>query len=93
MPMVWKIRYADCSHSQRSGAEASVIPPVMCSPMSWSDSFSISDSRSMVYACSAAMFGSAFSACTPPAACHDEPAVSTERSTSATSVQPSLARW
>ena len=34
IPMVWKIRYAACSHSQRSGTEATVIPPVMCSPMS-----------------------------------------------------------
>ena len=39
------------------------------------------------------MFGSAFSACTPPAACQDYPAVSTERSISSTSVQPNLARW
>ena len=71
--MVWKTRYADCSHSHRSGTDATVIPPVMCSAMSWPDSFSISDRRSMVYACSAAMFGSALSACTPPAACHEEP--------------------
>ena len=46
--MVWKIRYADWSHSQRSGTEATVIPPVMCRSMVWPDSFSISASRSIV---------------------------------------------
>ena len=48
MPMVWKIRYADWSHSQRSGAEATVMPPVMCRLMSWPDSRWISERRSMV---------------------------------------------
>ena len=39
------------------------------------------------------MFGLALSAWNPPAACQEEPAVSTERSISAVSVQPNLARW
>ena len=38
------------------------------------------------------MFGSALSAWNPPAACHELPAVRTERSTNATSVQPCFAR-
>ena len=39
------------------------------------------------------MLASAAKALVPPAACHEEPAVSSERSKRATSVHPALARW
>ena len=46
-----------------------------------------------MYCWSRATFGSPLSVCMPPAACHVEPAVSSRRSRSITSVQPSLVRW
>src|ERR1700733_1648919 len=48
---------------------------------------------STVYCWSFATFGSPLSVCIPPAACQVEPAVSSLRSTSTTSVQPSSVRW
>src|SRR4029078_7905791 len=40
-----------------------------------------------------ATLGSPLSVCIPPAACHVEPAVSSRRSSSITSVQPAFVRW
>ncbi len=48
MPIVWNTRYAACSHSHRSGAAATEMPPVMCIPTSMPDSSPISVSRSIV---------------------------------------------
>src|ERR1700733_14637026 len=48
IPMAWKRRYDDCSHSQRSGADATEMPPVMCMPIDWPDSTSTSFRRSIV---------------------------------------------
>ena len=39
------------------------------------------------------MLGLALRAWKPPAACQDEPAVRTERSTSATSLHPYFVKW
>ena len=39
------------------------------------------------------MFASAAKALVPPAACHEEPEVNSDRSKRATSVHPAFARW
>ena len=69
---------------------ASMMPPVICRPISWPESCSISLYSSIVYCCSLATFGSPLMVCIPPAACHVEPDVSSDRSSIMASLQPSL---
>src|ERR1700751_3984556 len=65
----------------------------MWMPQSWPERCSISRYKLTVYCCSFATLGSPLSVCMPPAACQVEPAVSSLRSTSTTSVQPISVRW
>src|SRR6201993_4293280 len=81
------------SQSIRSRSPASVSPPFMWMPQFWPERCSISRYSPTVYCCSFATLGSPLSVCMPPAACQVEPAVSSLRSTSTTSVQPSSVRW
>ena len=77
----------------RTSVSASIRPPGRWIEQSWPEMRWISSYSWIVYCCSRATFGSPLSVCIPPAACHVEPAVSSRRSTSTTSVQPSLVRW
>jgi hypothetical protein len=65
----------------------------MCSPSERPLSFSIVGYIEIVYCWSAATRVSALIAWNPPAACQVDPAVSSRRSSTATSVSPRAVRW
>ena len=77
----------------RTSVSASISPPGRWMEQSWPETRSISSYSWIVYCCRRATFGSPLSVCMPPAACHVEPAVSSRRSSSTTSVQPAFVRW
>ena len=70
-----------------------MTPPVIVMPQSWPETSSISLYNSMVYCWSLATFGSPLSVCIPPAECQVDPAVSSVRSSSTTSVHPAFVKW
>ena len=79
--------------SIRTSVSASISPPGRWMEQSCPETRSISSYSWIVYCWSRATFGSPLSVCIPPAACHVEPAVSSRRSSSMTSVQPAFVRW
>ena len=77
----------------RTSVSASIRPPGRWMEQSWPETRSISSYSWIVYCWSFETFGSPLSVCIPPAACQVEPAVSSRRSSSITSVQPAFVRW
>ena len=77
----------------RTSVSASISPPGRWIEQSWPEIRSISSYSWIVYCWSLETFGSPLRVCMPPAACQVEPAVSSRRSRSMTSVQPAFVRW
>ena len=94
VPIMWCHASSDLQAAASARAcPASSTPPDMCIPTLRPLSRSTWSYIPIVYFWSAAIVVSALIAWNPPAACQDEPAVSSVRSITATSVQPRSARW